>query len=82
MIQWLLCHILGHKTVYKAFNGKYIEEPSEQSIAAVYLTISGQKAVVKKPLMELRRSAFCLRCGNDMKRKVVEAIKGAATEKQ
>lgn len=51
MIQKLLCWLLGHKTVYKAFTGQ----------TAVVDGVFDRN--INTPVMIWERSKFCLRCG-------------------
>jgi hypothetical protein len=54
MLKWLLCLLLGHKTVAKARTGETYET---HSYGGNPLTVS---------LYVWKRHEFCLRCGNDV----------------
>jgi hypothetical protein len=60
MIKYLICLILGHKFVSKAFTGETMEITN-------YL---GQK--LKTSLYEYQQSKFCLRCGKPNKNIIKE----------
>lgn len=54
MIQWLICRILGHKTVHDVFTGEY---------GVANSPMYGQTQV---PVIYKERAPFCLRCGKDV----------------
>jgi len=51
MIQKMLCWLIGHKTVYRAFTGQttVVDGTFDKNIVT--------------PLMKWEKSEFCLRCG-------------------
>jgi hypothetical protein len=55
MIQWILCHLLGHKRVRNAFNGQYGHVPSVWT-----------QEQIEVPLLRTEVLPFCLRCGKKM----------------
>lgn len=54
MLIWLICRLLGHKIVVKAYTGKTYETCS---YGGNPLTVS---------LYKWERQRFCLRCGDDV----------------
>jgi hypothetical protein len=54
MLKWLLCVLLGHKTVAKAYTG---ETYQNHSYGGNPLSVS---------MYVWKRHEFCLRCGNDV----------------